>query len=299
MKVAKSSTVTRTTTLSPLRYPGGKAKLSAFIQRIFEDNALIGAHYAEPYAGGAGVGLSLLALDYVSQIHLNDIDPSVYAFWRSVLIYPEELCKLVTDTRATIHEWRKQKEIQAAPDRHSLIELGFSTLFLNRTNRSGIIRGGGVIGGLHQTGPWKLNARYYKSTIKKRIQWIATQAKRITLHNLDAETFLLSIANQYENDRIFIYLDPPYYIKGHRLYENHYSHEDHARVAGLIQTQLTNSWVVSYDDHSNVRTFYKKCAAKAYRLQYTAAKRSRGREVMFFSSDLKIPSVSPISLSRV
>ena len=44
---------------SPLRYPGGKNKLSAFIAKICIDNNISG-HYVEPYAGGSAVALFLL-----------------------------------------------------------------------------------------------------------------------------------------------------------------------------------------------------------------------------------------------
>lgn len=136
---------------TPLRYPGVKAKLTEYIRSVLELNSLSDCHYAEVYAGGAGVGISLLMLEYATQIHLNDINPSVYAFWQSVLKMPDELCALISKTDVTVDEWRKQKVVQSKAENHSFLELGFSTFFLNRTNRSGIIRGG-VIGGKEQAG---------------------------------------------------------------------------------------------------------------------------------------------------
>jgi|SRR6185437_6437004 len=279
----------RGSTLSPLRYPGGKAKLASFIQQVFDRNRFAGAHYAEPYAGGAGVALSLLAFEYVDEIHLNDLSYPVYAFWKSVLDHCDELCKLIADTRVTISEWERQKAIQSAPLRHGVIELGFSTFFLNRTNRSGIIKGGGPIGGFSQEGAWKLDARYYKQTLIARIRWIAERSSRITLHNLDAADFLQKMTCQYQKEGIFTYLDPPYYVKGYRLYENYYVDDDHAQLARMLQGRLNGSWVVSYDDHPYVRQLYKNRRFTSYRLQYTAARRKSGREVMFFSDDLLVP----------
>ena len=46
---------------SPLRYPGGKAPFAPFIAKVMEKNGLIGGHYLEPYAGGAGVALDIAA----------------------------------------------------------------------------------------------------------------------------------------------------------------------------------------------------------------------------------------------
>ena len=154
---------------SPLRYPGGKGRLSGFIRQIFEDNELLDGHYVEPYAGGAGLALNLLFLDYASCIHLNDIDRSVFAFWHSVVNSPDALCKLIRDTPVTVDQWQKQKVIHRSPDKQSLLDLGFATFFLNRCNRSGILMGG-IIGGQKQEGTWKIDARYNKSDLCRRIE---------------------------------------------------------------------------------------------------------------------------------
>ena len=47
---------------TPLRYPGGKAKFAPYIKAILEANDLVDGHYAEPYAGGAGVALELIGI---------------------------------------------------------------------------------------------------------------------------------------------------------------------------------------------------------------------------------------------
>lgn len=55
---------------SPLRYPGGKNKLSAFIAKICIDNNING-HYVEPYSGGASVALFLLIEGFVDKITIR------------------------------------------------------------------------------------------------------------------------------------------------------------------------------------------------------------------------------------
>src|SRR4051794_40147058 len=101
---------------TPMRYPGGKGRLSQYIIDIFRLNDLAGGHYVEPYAGGAGIAFALLYLEYASHVHLNDINKSVYAFWKAVCEQPEELCKLVRDKPLTMAQWRKQKAVQSATD---------------------------------------------------------------------------------------------------------------------------------------------------------------------------------------
>ena len=133
---------------SPLRYPGGKNKLSAFIAKICIDNNING-HYVEPYSGGASVALFLLLEGFVKKITINDKDRSIYAFWFCILNKTKQLCELIENAELTIEEWKKQKEIQNNKKTADLLDLGFSTFYLNRTNRSGIINAG-VMGGIDQ-----------------------------------------------------------------------------------------------------------------------------------------------------
>ncbi len=123
---------------TPLRYPGGKQKLTPFIREILRQNGIRG-HYVEPYAGGAGVAIELLLNEDVQCIHLNDSDLGIYAFWYSILNENERFCREILIAALTIEEWKKRREIVKQPQNHSLFELGFSTFFLNRCNRSGVI----------------------------------------------------------------------------------------------------------------------------------------------------------------
>ena len=73
---------------SPLRYPGGKSKIYNYIQHLISINNC--KTYIEPYAGGAGVALSLIINGDVEKIMINDYDKSIYAFWYSVLNYTDD-----------------------------------------------------------------------------------------------------------------------------------------------------------------------------------------------------------------
>ena len=144
---------------SPLRYPGGKKKLTGFIKDAIVCNDLQGGVYVEPFAGGASIAWYLLFNEYVSSIIINDLDKSIYAFWFSVLNETDKLCKLIRDTPITVEEWETQRLVQNDKDNTDYLTLGFSTFFLNRTNRSGIIKGG-IIGGKDQSGKWKMDVRF-------------------------------------------------------------------------------------------------------------------------------------------
>ena len=177
---------------SPLRYPGGKAKLSSYIQQVIMDNDLCGGVYIEPYVGGGSVALSLLYKDVVSRIIINDKDRAIYAFWHSVLYETEALCRLIKDTDVNMDEWIAQKEIQRHKDEEELLSVGFSTFFLNRTNRSGILKAG-VIGGCSQSGTYKMDVRFNKADLISRIQRIAEHSDRIEVRNNDAVELIKSV----------------------------------------------------------------------------------------------------------
>jgi len=274
---------------SPLRYPGGKGMLANFAKLMMSTNNLLDGHYVEVYAGGAGIALSLLFEEYVQNIHINDFDRAVYAFWKSVLTHTDDLCKLIKDTDVTIEEWHRQKEIQRAQKDYSEVELGFSTFFLNRTNRSGILTGG-VIGGKEQKGEWKIDARFNKTDLLTRIHRIARYASRINVYNEDASDFIKCILPKLPK-KTLVYLDPPYYIKGIGLYENHYCHEDHVQISILVTTRIKQPWIVSYDNTRQITALYKGYKHIKYGLSYSAQERYAGSEIMFFSDSLIVPAV--------
>ncbi len=273
---------------TPLRYPGGKGKLTNYLRLVFEQNELLDGHYIEPYAGGSGIAISLLLLEYASCIHLNDLNPSVYAFWHSVVNEPEELCRRINDVDVTMDEWRRQKTVQVAED-PDLLDLGFSTFFLNRTNRSGIILAG-VIGGQDQAGNYKLDARFNKQNLCERIERIAMYRDRIRVYNCDAVDLIQNVLPTLP-ERSLVYLDPPYYVKGQGLYENHYFHDDHIEISRLVQEEVNLPWIVSYDYAPQILEMYEGCNSIAYGINYSAQDRYKGAEAMFFSDQLIITDV--------
>lgn len=282
---------------SPLRYPGGKQKLTPFIREILAENDLLGASYAEPYAGGAGVAINLLLDGSVSSIHLNDSCRAIYSFWISALNDTEVFCRMISRASLSIREWRKQKDVLRNPSDHSRLELGFAAFYLNRCNRSGIISGG-AIGGLHQSGEWKIDARFPKNGLIHRIEAIANRRKDIKIKNWDAERFISDYIRHMPK-KTLVYFDPPYYNKSDRLYLNSYKPTDHQRIAKRIQSQVKVPWIVSYDNTAEIRSFYKERRSFTYSLQYSAATSYEGSEVFVFSDKTQIPAVSDLGFIDV
>jgi DNA adenine methylase len=273
---------------SPLRYPGGKACLTNQLKNIIDLNRLHGIDYAEPFAGGAGLALSLLAGGYVSHVYLNDLDSAVFAFWSSALEETSELCKLIADTPVTVDEWHRQKAIFSDPNRHSILALGFATFFLNRTNHSGVLEGG-IIGGLDQTGDYKIDCRFNRADLIQRINCVSSRKADISITRFDGCEFIKEVINNNPQDCL-TFIDPPYYKKGHQLYLNAFNHSDHLRLSSLIQNEMPEYWIVTYDDVPEINAMYLDSPKVQYEINYSVSTKQKGREVMYHSLNLQVPN---------
>lgn len=273
---------------TPLRYPGGKARFAPLITNLIKENQLLGGHYLELYAGGAGIALDLLFSEAVSHIHINDIDPAIYKFWEATISDTENMLKLLFDTPINMKQWAYWRDVMNGKIECSDTEIGFATLFMNRTNRSGILKAG-VIGGKHQNGIYKLDARFDKNKIAQRIKKIALYSDKISIYKMDALK-LLNSCKAILPKKSLIYLDPPYYVKGKGLYRNYYTHDDHLEIAKTLQSKsFRYNWVLTYDHSPEILEMYKSCKSNLYTLYYTAQRRYAGEEVMFFSDRINIP----------
>lgn len=272
---------------SPLRYPGGKTKIAPLVNAIMENAKIKNGVYIEPFAGGAGVALTLLLRNNVSHIVINDMDTTIYAFWYSVLNYNEEFIQLIKDTPITIEEWYNQKKIFLNNNVNNILELGFATFFLNRTNRSGILKAG-PIGGYNQTGKYSIDVRFNKEDLITRIKRIGEYRDKISLFNLEIKEFINSVLPEYESNA-FVYFDPPYYKKGHELYINFFKPEDHQVLSALIK-QIKIDWMVTYDNTEEIKAIYKDREQKIYDLNYSLANKGKNSEIIVLSRDLWLTS---------
>lgn len=273
---------------SPLRYPGGKNKTYEYIKSLVLENEI--NTYIEPFAGGASVALRLLINQDVENIIINDYDRSIYSLWSTIKNNPDELINKIKSTPITMEEWYQQKEIQTNKMFVGETDLAFSTLFLNRTNRSGIIKAG-VIGGKKQNGNYKLDCRFNKEKIISRIIAISNLSDRIKVCNYDAKEFLEKEVK--ETTKSLTFFDPPYYKKGPELYTNFYTHNDHLELAEAIEKVMQEQyWILTYDIAEEIEKLYEKHIYTKYYLNYSIAAPSKGQEFMFFSNNLNIGKIS-------
>lgn len=267
---------------SPLRYPGGKGQIYKYMIKLLSDNNLEGCTYIEPFAGGAGLAMRLLFEGKVESVIINDFDRSIYAVWYSILYKTDEFISMIQSVDITVEEWKIQKKIQENKEDVDLLTLGFSTFFLNRTNRSGIIKGG-IIGGINQNGKYKIDCRFNKESLIELIIKISGLEDKIELYNLDAIEFIDTVKS---NRNQFYFIDPPYYKKGQSLYTNFFTHEDHLNLSRFIKKNLRSKKVlISYDDCDEIKKMYRVYNQEVKELNYFVETKRKGKEI-FISNNI-------------
>lgn len=271
--------------LSPLRYPGGKRRLAPFVGELISQQRTSFTRYVEPFAGGAGVALSLLVNEYVDEIVVNDLDKGVAALWRSMIDHTDEFTELVSKCRPSVNEWHIQRD-RYITNTGNDVELGFATFFLNRTNRSGII-GAGPIGGFNQMGKWKIDARFESDRLIDRIKFIARYRSRITVCEEDG----IELTRRHVGDKCtFIYADPPYLQKADDLYLNTLTWADHQRLADSLRN--AQGWFLTYDVDERVPSeLYQGLRCAVFDIAHTAAIQHVGREYAVFADSLIVSNL--------
>ena len=275
---------------TPFRYPGGKAFLADALEERIKANEGIDS-YAEPFAGGAGAAIELLARGVVDYLHLNDFDRRVYAAWWAILHRTDDFVARIEATEVNIETWRSYRELVEANSRDAdPFELGFATYFLNRTNHSGVIIGAGPIGGYNQTGKWLIDVRWYPETMIKRIKWLGERRDRIHLTQMDGLAFLQNF-NAADAARTFFFVDPPYVQAGAKLYfdaMNDLKHRDLA--AYLTGGQAPPHWLVTYDDCQLINDAYQAADISRLSVRYSLRNKRTEHEVCVVPAQAAMPA---------
>lgn len=272
-------------TYTPVRYPGGKSKIYPLVKEIIIKNGLSNCTYSEAFAGGAGLAMKLLLKGDVPKVIINDLDRAVWSMWDVIINHSDELCGFVKDAILTVEEWKKYRDIYRNQDDADSFELGKAAFYLNRTNVSGILDGG-LIGGLAQNGNYKMDARFSRDGLIRKIQNIAKKRDRIELHNLDAECFISNVLSCEDN--VFANFDPPYVKKGPGLYRSSFDAEKHKSLARTVLA-CSFPWMATYDDDPLIDELYKENVKGHITLSYSAHSAGQGTEKLILSDGLTCP----------
>lgn len=241
---------------------------------------------AEPFAGGAGASLTLLYLEETPKVYINDADSAIHDFWWAVIRRPRQFSELISRTRVSMAEWRRQRGIYRKAS-SSRLRKGFSAFFLNRCNRSGIIMNGGPIGGIKQTGKWKLNARYNKAELLRRCEKVAEYHDRVHVSGFDGIEFI----QQTDSKTTFYFIDPPYFAKGNTLYLNALTESYHIALGAHLRSMVDSAWVLTYDDCPEIRRIYRGWATiKPFKLRYAAYEKRTGKEILIVPKWVRLPA---------
>ena len=282
---------------SPLRYPGGKGKLASFMEYMIDQLGHRGGTYIEPFAGGAGIAMELLLRNVVSRIVINDYDKAVCSFWKAILTETDRFVEEIRTVPLTVDEWQKQHEILVTQNDKYSFELGFAAFYLNRTNRSGIIKGG-VIGGQEQAKDWKMDVRFKREELITRVQRIAARKKDIKLYNKDVNSFIKNYVPLYEENAL-IYFDPPYFRKGQQLYMNFFNYKDHVRIEQEIREHVNCDWIITYDYEPQIEEIYHNYNLRLYDLNYSVSTKRKANELMIFKDGIFIPSDEELNSKKI
>ena len=282
---------------SPLRYPGGKGKLASFMEYMIDQLGHQGGTYIEPFAGGAGIAMELLLRNVVSRIVINDYDKAVWSFWKAILTETDRFVEEIRTVPLTVDEWQKQHEILVTQNDKYSFELGFAAFYLNRTNRSGIIKGG-VIGGQEHAKDWKMDVRFKREELVTRIQRIAARKKDIKLYNKDVNSFIKNYVPLYEENAL-IYFDPPYFRKGQQLYMNFFNYKDHVRIEQEIREHVNCDWIITYDYEPQIEEIYHNYNLRLYDLNYSVSTKRKANELMIFKDGIIIPSDEELNSKKI
>jgi len=284
--------------LSPLRYPGSKHLLIDYFQTFLRANGIIQPHLFEPFAGGASLSLGLLARGVVDRVTLIERDPLVYAFWKCIKRCPDELCEKVWKLDVSLATWKKYQRYLAkdALARYKLLDLAVAGLFFNRANFSGII-GAKPIGGMSQSSAYPIDCRFNRQALIGRICDIAKFRDRMAVCAGDGVAFMKRsrsrIAQLARRQRAIVYVDPPYYQQGKKLYRYHFDKSDHQALAKYMNG-VGLPWLVSYDNDPFILDLFERQKIIPIFLKYTVKQNRRADELLITNqAELPYPVVQP------
>jgi DNA adenine methylase len=248
--------------ISFFRYPGGKSKLRNSISEHLNVYAnKLDLEYREPFFGGGSVGLKFISDNpQWKKVWINDKDLGVANLWTSVIRFPNELKKMVQDFKPSIEIFDKYKlellsNSTVSQNASEIVLHGFKKLAIHQISYSGLgTKSGGPLGGREQKSKYKIDCRWSPDYICKKIDKLHNQFSKLEIKHQSCTSFdFEDLVNSTENS--FIYLDPPYYIKGNELYQFGFTKEDHKKMADVLK-YTNHPWILSYDDCPEVRRLY-------------------------------------------
>lgn len=225
---------------SPLRYPGGKTWLIPHVRMWLSSIEPKPRVLIEPFCGGAIVSLTAIMENLVERCIMADLDVDIADFWYAVLRHGPAMQRMIMEFKPTDDAVMKLR-FSNPP---YVLERGFRSFVLNRTQRQGIIAPGSSHLRSGENGKG-LFSRWYPETISQRIEAISQVSNRIEFFHSDGMD-LLSRWSCVKDAIAFI--DPPYTAgddsAGKRLYRHH--EIDHEKLFRIL-AEGSIDFMMTYD----------------------------------------------------
>lgn len=283
--------------VSPLRYPGGKVRMTPFLVDLFwsQWTDMDVEVWLEPFAGGAGAALKALEDDQVPEAWVVERNPALAAFWRVVSEDGERLAQRVEMTVPTLRDFDRAREVVTEvmgtdrPVTEDVEDVAFSAFVLNRCSRSGIVSGSvGPIGGKRQEGRHKVADRWNGPALAQRLRRVHALGSRLKVHEGDGISYVEDLPGSGIGDEVFVFLDPPYVEQGNALYAKGFDSGQHERLAAALH-RLSSPWIMTYDAHPEVLRLYPDHQVMEYEIAHTANRQGIGTEYAVLGAGLHMP----------
>jgi DNA adenine methylase len=201
----------------------------------------------EPFAGGGIISLTVACENLADKVIMVELDERVASVWKVIL--GEDVDWLIQRI-LNFELSNKSVESELAREVHSLKDLAFQTLLMNRTRHGGIMApgSGSIRSGESGKG---IGSRWYPQTICNRIRKIAKVRDKIRFVHGDGMAVIKEHATA---EKAAFFIDPPYTASkkqaGRRLYtHNEINHED---LFGLA-VNLRGDCLITYDNANEIR----------------------------------------------
>lgn len=233
---------------SPFRYPGGKTWLVPYVRQWLKSSEYHPFEFAEPFAGGAIVGLSMLFEQLARKLTLVEKDDDVASVWEAILsIQGERFAESIVSFEFSE---RSVREVLSKRPRN-LFERAFQTILKNRVQRGGILASGAGFVKQGENGRG-MASRWYPRTLGRRITAIHEQRHLIRFIHGDGIEFIREREGRKE---MVLFIDPPYTVAGRRLYTH--SEVNHEELFQVV-ADTKGDFLMSYDNAEPVRKLAKK-----------------------------------------
>jgi len=278
---------------SPLRYPGSKRKLFNYLERILTHNNSTPQVLIEPFVGGGSVFINFLSCHEESRAIIADKDELIYSFWKILFTEPSYLINFIRKTRVNLKTFDQYRYISYHPAEFSRKKLAEACLFLNRTSFSGILNNSaGPIGGREQKSIYKIDCRFGRENLIKKIKSISVFKNRVVVLPYNWEETLKYVAgkDKYKNARLLYYFDPPFYKKAAQLYRHHFDDASHKNLCDKL-IKLKKPWILSYDRAQEIQNLYSAFTRINVSMPYSINSPAKRLEKELIITPLKLPKI--------